>query len=92
MAHRCVGIVRMEVWFGRLTEQLSNGQWMPSMQGDLLAHRKQTNLHPFLCRPLIQSGSSRLKRKLGNELYGFSQVNENLTMSDTEWFEWTAAC
>jgi hypothetical protein len=26
MVHHCVGIVRMEVWFGRLTEQLSIGQ------------------------------------------------------------------
>jgi len=33
-----------------------------------------------------------LKRRLKNEIYGFPQVDENPTMSDAEYFGWTAAC
>jgi hypothetical protein len=32
-----------------------------------------------------------LERRSGNGLYGFHQVDENPTMSDAEWFGWTAA-
>jgi hypothetical protein len=32
-----------------------------------------------------------LKRRLRNEIYGFPQVDENPTVSDAEWFGWTAA-